>query len=150
HRCDVVGDRHVREEPDLLDDVADPSPQRDRGQFAHAEAVDADVSSPSSSGTSRFTSFSAVVLPQPDGPTRTQNAPAGISSERSRSAGSARPAYRFVTRSNTISAPPMRACSYPSGEAIAATGSASRRYWCTNAIAMLPSPTAAATRFTGL
>ena len=28
--------------------------------------------------------------------------------------------------------------------------SASRRYWCTNAIAMLPSPTAAATRFTGL
>ena len=25
-----------------------------------------------------------------------------------------------------------------------------RRYWCTNAIAMLPSPTAAATRFTGL
>src|SRR5204862_1530281 len=27
--------------------------------------------------------------------------------------------------------------------------SASRRYWCTNAMAMLPSPTAAATRFTG-
>jgi len=28
--------------------------------------------------------------------------------------------------------------------------SASLRYWCTKAIAMLPSPTAAATRFTGL
>ena len=27
---------------------------------------------------------------------------------------------------------------------------ASRRYWCTKAIAMLPSPTAAATRLTGL
>jgi len=29
-------------------------------------------------------------------------------------------------------------------------GGRSLRYWCTNAIAMLPSPTAAATRFTGL
>ena len=28
--------------------------------------------------------------------------------------------------------------------------SGSLRYWCTKAIAMLPSPTAAATRFTGL
>src|SRR5262249_47456948 len=35
--------RHVRKEPDLLDDVADPAPQRDRGKLAHAEAVDADV-----------------------------------------------------------------------------------------------------------
>ncbi len=33
---------------------------------------------------------------------------------------------------------------------IAQTGAAaSRRYWCTKAIAMLPSPTAAATRLTG-
>src|SRR5437868_10028191 len=60
--------------------------------------------SPSSNETSRLTSFSAVVLPPPDGPTRTQNAPAGISSDRSSTAAASRPGYRFVTWSKTISA----------------------------------------------
>src|SRR4029077_1788151 len=60
--------------------------------------------SPESNETSRFTIFSAVVLPPPDGPTSTQNVPAGISSESSSSAAASRPAYRFVTRSKTISA----------------------------------------------
>src|SRR5919199_1575602 len=60
--------------------------------------------SPESNGIRRLTSFSAVVLPPPDGPTRTQNVPAGISSERSSTAAAPRPAYRLVTRSKTMSA----------------------------------------------
>src|SRR5882672_11195070 len=60
--------------------------------------------SPVSKLTSRFTILSAVVLPPPDGPTRTQNVPAGISNERSSSAAASRPAYRFVTWSKVISA----------------------------------------------
>ena len=47
--------------------------------------------SPSLSSIIRFTSRSAVVLPQPDGPTSTQISPAGTSSERSSIAGSAWP-----------------------------------------------------------
>ena len=43
HGGDVVGDRHVREEPDLLDHVADPAPQLDDGQVADAAPVDRDV-----------------------------------------------------------------------------------------------------------
>src|SRR5712691_13315568 len=60
--------------------------------------------SPESNGISRLTIFNAVVLPPPEGPTRTQNAPAGISSDRSSTAAASRPAYRFVTWSKTISA----------------------------------------------
>ena len=44
--------------------------------------------SPSVSSIMRFTSRSAVVLPQPDGPTSTQISPAGTVSERSLIAGS--------------------------------------------------------------
>jgi hypothetical protein len=47
--------------------------------------------SPESNGISRLIIFSAVVLPPPDGPTSTQNVPAGISSVRSSSAGCSRP-----------------------------------------------------------
>jgi hypothetical protein len=39
----------------------------------------------------RLTIFIAVVLPPPDGPTRTQISPAGIVNVRSSTAGSARP-----------------------------------------------------------
>src|SRR3954470_9010676 len=60
--------------------------------------------SPESNGISRLTIFSAVVLPPPEGPTRMQNAPAGISSDRSSTAAASRPGYRFVTWSKTISA----------------------------------------------
>src|SRR5262249_40793 len=40
---DVVGDGHVREEPDLLDHVPDLAPQLDDGQLAAAPTVDPDV-----------------------------------------------------------------------------------------------------------
>src|SRR3954453_3965370 len=60
--------------------------------------------SPESNGIRRLTIFSAVVLPPPEGPTRTQNAPAGISSERSSTAAASRPSYFLVTWSKTISA----------------------------------------------
>jgi len=60
--------------------------------------------SPESNEISRLTILSAVVLPPPDGPTSTQNVPAGISSVSSSSAASSRPGYRLVTWSNTISA----------------------------------------------
>ena len=40
---DVVGDRHVREEADLLDHVADPAAELDDGDLADAAPVDADV-----------------------------------------------------------------------------------------------------------
>ena len=40
---DVLADRHVREEPDLLDHVADPAPQLDDREVADAAAVDPDV-----------------------------------------------------------------------------------------------------------
>ena len=40
---DVVADRHVREEADLLDHVADAAPQLDDGQIANRPPVDRDV-----------------------------------------------------------------------------------------------------------
>ena len=43
HRRDVLADRHVREEADLLDHVADPAAQLDEGQLADAAAVDPDL-----------------------------------------------------------------------------------------------------------
>ncbi len=42
HDGHVVADGQVREQPDLLDDVADPPPQLDRGQGGHVLAVDGD------------------------------------------------------------------------------------------------------------
>ena len=42
-RGDVLADRHVREQADLLDHVADLAPQLDDGQIADAAAVDADL-----------------------------------------------------------------------------------------------------------
>ena len=62
--------------PDLLDHVADPAPQLDRRQLAMLRP--SIRMSPSSNGISRLTSLSAVVLPPPEGPTSTQNVPAGI------------------------------------------------------------------------
>jgi hypothetical protein len=43
HRGDVLGDRLVREQPDLLDDVADLAPQVGGVALAHAATADADV-----------------------------------------------------------------------------------------------------------
>src|SRR3977135_13653 len=52
--------------------------------------------SPPLSSIIRFASLSAVVLPQPDGPTSTQISPAGTSSDRLLIAGSDCPGKRFV------------------------------------------------------
>ena len=86
---DVVSDRHVREEADLLDHVADPAPELGRVQGADAAAGDRDLAV--SRSIRRLTSFIAVVLPAPEGPTRTQISPAGITSERSSTAAAERP-----------------------------------------------------------
>ena len=43
HGADVVLDRHVREQPDLLEHVADAAPQLGELELAHAAAVDRDV-----------------------------------------------------------------------------------------------------------
>ena len=48
--------------------------------------------SPDVSSTSRLTSFIAVVLPPPEGPTSTQICPAGIANESRSTAGVTRPA----------------------------------------------------------
>ena len=55
---------------------------------------------------SRFTIFIVVVLPQPDGPTRTQISPAGTVRVRSLTAsGVPGPPYRLVTCSKATTAP---------------------------------------------
>ena len=90
HDRDVLADREVREQADLLDHVADAASQLRRRAGADARPVDQDVARRVSS-IMRFASRSAVVLPQPDGPTSTQISPAGTVSERSLIAGSAWP-----------------------------------------------------------
>ena len=71
----------MREQADLLDDVADAPPEL--GQLA-GRGVDAVDEDPARVGSiSRLTILSEVVLPQPDGPTRTQILPAGTVSDRS-------------------------------------------------------------------
>jgi hypothetical protein len=85
---DVLGHRHVREQPDLLDDVSDPPPQPGGVERSHAGAVDPDVTlgdvdqpvdHPHGGG-----------LAGPEGPTSTQISPAGTVSDRELTAGSAR------------------------------------------------------------
>ena len=74
HGHHVGDDLLVREQPDLLDDVADPA-----AQLTGSERV---TSSPSISmvpvvgSISRLIIFSVVDLPHPDGPTRTTSSPA--------------------------------------------------------------------------
>src|SRR5919108_4260013 len=60
--------------------------------------------SPEVIGTMRLTIRMAVVLPHPDGPTRTQMSPAGTSSESDRMAGSSLPGYVFETCRNSSAA----------------------------------------------
>src|SRR4051794_40834888 len=57
--------------------------------------------SPSVISIMRLTIRIAVVLPQPDGPTRTQISPAGTSNDRWFTAGRCDPAYRFTTSRNS-------------------------------------------------
>src|SRR5262249_31703292 len=61
------------------------------------------VMSPPDIGIRRFTSLSAVVLPQPEGPIRTQISPAGTSKERSWTAAFSRPGYCFETPLKQVS-----------------------------------------------
>ena len=78
---DVVADRPVREQADLLDHVADLAPQLG-GPRSERTLSPPTRMSPSEISIMRLTIRIAVVLPQPDGPTRTQISPAGTSSER--------------------------------------------------------------------
>ena len=77
---DVGADGLVREQPDLLDHVADAAPQLHRIDVGDVVAVEEDPAR-ASARSSRLIIFSVVVLPQPDGPTSTQTSPAGTSSD---------------------------------------------------------------------
>ena len=75
---DVVGDRLVREQPHLLDDVADPTAQLRPGRTSVTSSPSSTIR-PLVGSISRLTIFMVVVLPQPDGPTSTHSSPAGTS-----------------------------------------------------------------------
>ena len=81
--ADVLGDRQVREQPDLLEAVADAPPQLGPGQLARVVAVDA-ARCRSEGSISRFTILSVVVLPEPEPPHSTSSSPSAT--RRSRSA----------------------------------------------------------------
>ena len=86
---DVLADRAVGEQADLLDDVADLASQLGR---ARPLTLSPPIRmSPSVMSIMRLTIRMAVVLPQPDGPTSTQISPAGTSSERWSTAGFSAP-----------------------------------------------------------
>ncbi len=59
--------------------------------------------SPSVIEISRLTIFSAVVLPHPEGPIRTQISPGGTVKLSFSTAACSRPGYRLTTSSNAIS-----------------------------------------------
>ena len=72
----------MREQPDLLDDVADAAPQLVGGHGGDVAVVDGDRAGVGS--IMRLTIRSVVVLPQPDEPTSTVIWPVGISIDRAR------------------------------------------------------------------
>ena len=78
HGGDVGGDRLVREQPDLLDHVADPPAQLRPGRRAVTSSPSRKIR-PLVGSISRLIIFSVVDLPQPDGPTSTTISPAGTS-----------------------------------------------------------------------
>ena len=69
----------MREQPDLLDHVADAPPQLDRVGVGDVLVVEEDP--PAVGSISRLIIRSVVVLPQPDGPTSTHTSPSGTSSD---------------------------------------------------------------------
>src|SRR5919108_797867 len=71
------------------------------------------VISPSEIEIRRFTIFSAVVLPHPDGPISTQISPGGISKLSRSTACRERPGYRLVVSRNAISAQPDSVREFP-------------------------------------
>src|SRR5262245_34573941 len=84
--------------------------------------------SPSVNSISRLTSFIAVVLPPPDGPTRQQMAPAGTIIDRLLIDGDRWPGAYLVTFRNSISAASRCAASHsePSGGALCVVPPAAR------------------------
>jgi hypothetical protein len=76
-RGDVVLDGPVRQQPGLLDHVADTPPQRRRPGLRHVAPVQQDPDPVSS--ISQLTMRRVVVLPQPLGPTRIMIFPSGTS-----------------------------------------------------------------------
>ena len=84
---DVVGDGAVREEPDLLDDVADAPPQLVTGSSDVTLAARRPRSRPTVGSISRLIILSVVVLPHPDGPTSTAISPSAMSRVSSVTAG---------------------------------------------------------------
>ena len=72
---DVVAHPSVREQPALLDHVADAAAQLHRVHLEDVGVVDEDP--PAVGSMSRLIMRSVVVLPQPEGPTRTQSSPSG-------------------------------------------------------------------------
>ncbi len=69
HGRDVLGDGAVREQADVLDDVADPAPQGDGSVVVTSSPVTS--TRPEVGSTSRLTIRRVVDFPQPDGPTST-------------------------------------------------------------------------------
>ncbi len=101
---DVVGDRLMREEPHLLNDIADRAAQVVDVVRARVAPVDAIV--PPVGSMRRLIILSDVVLPHPDGPTRITVSPDLISSERWSTATWS--PYRLTTLSKVITSPPPR------------------------------------------
>ena len=67
--------RQVRQQPDLLDDIADAAPELDRVLVGDVLAADQDLAA--GRLDEPVDHLELVVLPQPDGPTSTQILPAG-------------------------------------------------------------------------
>ena len=100
HGGDVLRDRHVREQPDLLDDVADAAAQLDRVGARDVLALDDDAAGVGS--ISRLTMRMVVVLPQPEGPISTQVVPSGTSRSSRSTAGRGAPGKILLTFSSRI------------------------------------------------
>ena len=111
HGGDVVRDRHVREEPDLLDHVADPAPELGLVELADAAAVDPDVAlGEVDEPVDELHRRRLAAARRAD---EAADLAGGIVSDRSSTAGAARPGYRFVAWSKTISTACRRTLTAP-------------------------------------
>ena len=102
---DVLADRLVRQQPEVLEHAADALPQpRDPAarQLGDVEVGHGDGARVGTS--SRSSSRRNVDLPDPDGPMRKTNSPLSIDAETRSSAGRVEVLYVLVTRSRRITA----------------------------------------------
>ena len=90
--------RHMREQPDILEHIADPPPQPVRIVGSHVVAVDQHP--PDVGSISRLTVLSRVDLPEPELPTSATKLPAATVQDTSSTART--DPNRFDTCSNTI------------------------------------------------